>query len=131
MKAKIIPRQFIVHGTLDFQPKHPVLSPEYEQELKEYGKSVWEQEMVTDEEDLKQKEVIKKDILNVLGKTRHDSVHDAVVSFLSDNPLHLRMILHSLSDNLGKNYVRIASFDYFSDRLTYEDYVAYMTNKNH
>lgn len=127
----MIPRQFTVHGGLNFEPKHPVLSPEYELELREYRDAVHNAEKVTDEEDLKQREIIKNDILNVFGKTRHDSVHDAIVSFLSDNPLHLRRCLHSISDNLGKNYVRIASFDYFSDKLTYEDYLAYMMNKNH
>ncbi len=126
----MIPRQFTVHGGLQFEPKHPVLSTEYERELKEYRNSLWESEQVTDEEDLKQREIIKNDILNVLGKTRHDSVHDAIVSFLSDSPIHLRRCLNSISDKLGKNYVRIASFDYFSDKLTYEDYLDYMTNKN-
>jgi hypothetical protein len=130
MKNKMRPRQFTVHGGLNFEPKHPVLSPEYEKELKEYGEALWSEEKVTDDEDLKQKEVIKNDILNVLGKTRHDSVHDAVVSFLSNNPLHLKRCLNSISTNLGKNYVRIASFDYFSDKLTYEDYLAYMTNES-
>ena len=118
------------------------MDEEYIREMNRWTKYHYrDSNMISNKEDLKQREECKKQILQILNTTRSDSVYDALADFFSKTSFDkksissfsidsIRKLLRKLSDKVGKNVIRIASWEFFSDKLNYEDYQQYVIKEN-
>ena len=138
MKTRMIPKNFVVLGYEEFNSELGITTKEYIAEMNRWSKyHLRNSNMISDAEDLTQREDCKNQILQILKSTREDSVYDALTDFFSgqyladtkSQPLfsinNIRKLLYRISDRVGKNVIRIASWEFFSDKLNYDDYQSY------
>ena len=91
MKTKMIPRNFVVLGYEKFKSDLNPLSVEYTDEMNRWAKhNHRENNMISDTEDLKQKELCKDQILQILRTSRIDSVYDALTCFFIESRFEKR-----------------------------------------
>ena len=139
----MIPRNFVVLGYEEFKSNLNPIDKEYTNEMNSWTKYHHRDDnMISDKEDLKQREECKNQIFYILNTSREDSVYDALTDFFSVKCFadeksissfsinNLRKLLKRISYKVGKNVIRIASWEFFSDKLNYDDYQSYMRCKN-
>ena len=139
----MIPRNFVVLGYEKFKSDLNPMDEEYIKEMNRWTKYHHRySNMISDKEDLKQREECKKQIFQILNTSREDSVYDALTDFFSVRCFvdkksissfsinNIRKLLKRISEKVGKNVIRIASWEFFSDKLNYDDYQSYLTKKN-
>ena len=140
MKVKMIPQTFVILGTEKFKSDLDPMSTEYTDAMHKWAEHQYRRDnMVSEHEDWKQMETCKNQILDVLEHTRADSVYNAIAdfytttSFEKGHRLHtqtLRRLLRNISSRVGKNAVRVAAWEFFEDKLDYNDYQSYATKEN-
>jgi hypothetical protein len=90
-------------------------------------------DMITEEEDLIQREKCKNQILDILNKNRSDSVYDAVAELFTHGHNErarmiycvepLRKVLNIIAKTSNSDVVRMAAWQFFDKDLDYDDYV--------
>ena len=135
----MISRSFVVFGYEEFKSNLNPISEEYINAMNRWTKHHHrDSNMISDKEDLKQRDECKNQVLQILNTSREDSVYDALSDFFSVRCFvdeksissfsinNIRKLLKRISDKVGKNVIRIASWEFFSDKLNYDDYQSYM-----
>ena len=108
--------------------------------MAEYRKQLWlPDNLVSEEEDVIQREVCANQILDILKKHRHDSVSDAIIKFFTTcsfmeteadkykyGLLNLRELLKKIEGVVGREKMRKVCWHIFEDVLSFDDYLKYV-----
>ncbi len=139
MKVKMIPQTFVILGTERFKSDLNPLSVEYTDAMDKWAKHYYRREnLVSEHEDWKQMETCKNQILEVLNKTRADAVYSAIADFYTTTSFEevhrphisqIRRLLKDVASRVGKDAVRVAAWEFFEDKLDYNDYQSYATKE--
>lgn len=138
MRGKMFPRQHTILGDIRFDKPNVGWGEEYEIALAEYKKQLWlPDNLVSEEEDVIQREVCANQILDILKKHRHDSVSDAIIKFFTTcsfmeteadkyGLLNLRELLKKIEEVVGREKMRKVCWHIFEDVLSFDDYLKYV-----